>query len=136
LGRAIEGLSSNCPELLALGECLEAHEDNSNLLYLTDSEAFLQAIHEWIGCGAKLNIARTPDADVLKETVIKLQKRGGCGDPPSKGEIPQGRSTRNHIEFPVPRTVYKWKEKSNSVETRTPLKYRCGPISLATGSDG
>jgi hypothetical protein len=52
---------------------LEAHEDKSNVLYLTDSEACLHAIHKWItGCGAKINLARTPDADVLKEIVIKL----------------------------------------------------------------
>jgi hypothetical protein len=56
---------------------------------LTDSEASFQAIHKWIGCGTKLNIARTPDADVLEEIVIKLQKRGGQDDPPSKGESPQ-----------------------------------------------
>ena len=52
---------------------LEAHEDNSNVLYLTDSEASLHEIHQWItGCGAKINLAGTPDADVLKEIVIKL----------------------------------------------------------------
>jgi hypothetical protein len=45
-------------------DVLEAHEDNINLLYLTDSETSLQAIHEWVGCGAKLNLSRTPDADV------------------------------------------------------------------------
>jgi hypothetical protein len=42
---------------------------------LTDSEASLQAIiaiHKWVGCGAKLNLSKTPDADVLKEIVINL----------------------------------------------------------------
>ena len=71
MGREVEGLSSNqLPR-----ECLEVHEDNINLLYLTDSEASLQAIHKWVGCGAKLNLSKYPDADVLKEIVIKLQKR-------------------------------------------------------------
>jgi hypothetical protein len=42
---------------------------------LTDSEAFLQAIHKWVGCGAKLNLSQTPVANVLKEIVIKLEKR-------------------------------------------------------------
>jgi hypothetical protein len=41
------------------------HDDNSNLLYLTDSEASLQAIHKWIACGAKLNLAKTPDTDAF-----------------------------------------------------------------------
>jgi hypothetical protein len=32
-------------------------------VYLTDSEASLQAIHKWIGCGAKLNLSKSPDVD-------------------------------------------------------------------------
>ena len=54
VGREEEGLSSNRPELVALWECLESYPDNENLLYLTDSEATLQAINKWIGGGAKL----------------------------------------------------------------------------------
>ncbi len=46
VGRAMEGLSSNrrtgCPSL--------------------------HAIHKWIECGAKLNLAKTPDTDVLKDS--------------------------------------------------------------------
>ena len=42
----MEGLSfkksPNRPDLVALQKLLEAHEDNINLLYLTDSEASLQ----------------------------------------------------------------------------------------------
>ena len=75
VGREEEGLSSNRPELVALWECLEAHPDNENLLYLTDSEATLQAINKWIGGGAKLSLAKTADADILKAIVIKLQQR-------------------------------------------------------------
>ena len=36
---------------------------------------YLQAIHRWIGCGAKLILSKSPDADVLKKIIIKLQKR-------------------------------------------------------------
>ncbi len=61
--------------MVALWECLEAHPDNVNLLYLTDSEATLQAINKWIGGGAKLNLAKTADADVLKAIIVKLQQR-------------------------------------------------------------
>ena len=39
MGREEEGLSSNRPELVALRECLETHDDHIDLLYLTDSEA-------------------------------------------------------------------------------------------------
>jgi ribonuclease HI len=74
VGREEEGMSSNRPELVALRECLEAHPDNVNLLYLTDSEATLQAINKWIGGGAKLNLAKTADADVLKAIIVKLQQ--------------------------------------------------------------
>ena len=79
VGREVEGLSSNRPELVALRECLEAHEDHVDLLYLTDSEASLQAIHKWIGCGAKLNLSNSPDADILKAIILKLQKRVEAG---------------------------------------------------------
>ncbi len=75
VGREEEGLSSNRPELVALWGCLEAHQDHENLLYLTDSEATLQAISKWIGGGAKLSLAKTADADILRVIVIKLQKR-------------------------------------------------------------
>ncbi len=75
MGREEEGLSSNRPELVALWECLQAHQDHENLLYLTDSETTLQAINKWIGGGAKLSLAKTADEDILRVIVIKLQKR-------------------------------------------------------------
>jgi hypothetical protein len=59
VGREEEGMSSNLPELVTLRECLETHPDDENLLYLTDSEATLQAINKWIGGGAKLSLAET-----------------------------------------------------------------------------
>ena len=68
-------MSSNHPELVVLWGCLETHPDHENLLYLTDSEATLQAINKWIGGGANLSLAKTADADILKSIVIKLQKR-------------------------------------------------------------
>jgi hypothetical protein len=52
-------MSSNHPEL-DLRECLEAHQDHENLMYLTDSEDTLQTINKWIGGGAKLRLVRTP----------------------------------------------------------------------------
>ena len=48
--REEEGLVSNRPELVALRECLETHDDHVDLLYLTDNETSLQVIHKWIGC--------------------------------------------------------------------------------------
>ena len=75
VGREEEGMSSNRPELVALRDCLEAHPDNENLLYLTDSEVTLQAINKWIGGGAKLSLAKTVDADVLRVIIVKLQQR-------------------------------------------------------------
>ncbi len=75
MGREEEGLSSNRPELVALWECLETHPDNEDLLYLTDSEATLQTINKWIGGGAKLSLAKTSDADILRAILVKLQQR-------------------------------------------------------------
>jgi ribonuclease HI len=73
--REDEGVSSTRPEMVALAECFEDHGDNISLLYLTDSETILQSIHRWIGCGAKLNLSKSPDVTVLKKIIIKLQKR-------------------------------------------------------------
>ena len=58
---------------------MESHDDRTNLLYLTDSETTLQDIHKWIGGGAKLNLSRSTDADVLKTIILKLQKRVEAG---------------------------------------------------------
>ena len=54
------------PELVALWECLEVHQDHENLLYLTDNETTVQDINKWIGGGAKLSLSKTSDTDILK----------------------------------------------------------------------
>ena len=54
---------------------METHDDHIDLLYLTDSEESLQVIHKWRGGGAKLNLSKLSDVDVLKVIVLKLQKR-------------------------------------------------------------
>jgi hypothetical protein len=74
VGREEEGMSSNRPELVVLREFLEVHADNENLLYLTDSEATLQAINKWIGEGAKLSLEKTEDTDILRTIIVKLQR--------------------------------------------------------------
>ena len=58
---------------------MEAHDDHIDLLHSTDREEFLQDIHKRIDGGAKLNLYRSPDADVLKTIVLKLQKRVEAG---------------------------------------------------------
>jgi ribonuclease HI len=114
--------------MVALAECLEDHDDDINLLYLTDSEAILQAIHRWIGCGAKINLSKSPDADVLKRIIIKLQKRvlAGAvtllvkvkahrGDPLNEeADIRAEMGRRKEIKEvgwndPTNRTIYRWK---------------------------
>ncbi len=80
VGREEEGLCSNRPELVDLRECLEAHDDHIDLLYLTDTEATLQSIHKWIGGGAKSNLSGSTDADVLRTIILKLQKRVETGE--------------------------------------------------------
>ena len=58
---------------------MEAHDDHVDLLYLTDHESCLQTIHKWIGCGVNLNLSKSPDTDILKVFVLKLQKRVEAG---------------------------------------------------------
>ena len=77
--REEEGLRSNRPELVVLRECLEVYEDHVDILYLTDREVSLQDIHKWMGCGVKVNLSESPDTDVLKDIVLKLQKRVEVG---------------------------------------------------------
>ena len=60
---------------MALKECLDDHDNHVDLLYLTDSEVSVLFIRKWVGGGAKLNLHKSPDADVLKEIILKLQKR-------------------------------------------------------------
>ncbi len=48
-------------------------------MYLTDSEASLQEIHKWIDCGSKLNLSMSTDTDILKDIILKLQKRVEAG---------------------------------------------------------
>jgi ribonuclease HI len=128
VGREDEGVSSTRPELVALTECLEDHGDDVSLVYLTNSEAILQTSHRWIGCGTKLNLSKSPDADVLKKIIIKLQKRvlaGAAtlvvkvndhrGDP--LNEVADIRTEMGHRKEqkevgwnnPTNRTIYRWK---------------------------
>jgi hypothetical protein len=79
VGREDEGVSSSRPQLVTFVECLKDHGDDVSLLYLTDSKAILQVIHRWIDYGAKLNLSKSPDTDVLKKIIIKLQKRVQAG---------------------------------------------------------
>ena len=45
----------------------------------THTQTTLQTINKWIGGGAKLRLTRSPDGDVLKDIIIKLQRRVKTG---------------------------------------------------------
>ncbi len=132
-------MSSNRPELVALRECLKTHPDNENLLYLTDSEATLQDINKWIGRGAKLSLANTTDADILRAIIVKLQQRVKAkaatllmkvkthrGHPLNEETDIRAEMGRMKQEkektwsTPTNRTIYQWSEASKtkgSIET-------------------
>ena len=131
VGREEEGMSSNRPELVTLRECLEVHPDHENLLYLTDSEETLQVINKWIGGGAKLSLARSPDGDVLRAIIVKLQKRVQAGaatllikvkthrgDPLNeeadiRAEMGRRKEENEKIwDARTDRTIYQWSEPS------------------------
>ncbi len=63
MGREEEGLSSYRPELVALRECLEAHDARIDLLCLTDSETSLQVIHNRTETTKKGRIGGNNSAD-------------------------------------------------------------------------
>ena len=140
VGREDEGVSSSRPELVVLAEFLEDHDDDVNLLYLTDSEANLQAIHRWIG-GAKLNLSKSPDADVLKKIIIKLQKRVLAGAATLLVKVkdhrgdPLNEETDIRVEMgrrkeqkevgwnnPTNRTVYQWTVGQHTRSTTRPTQ--------------
>jgi ribonuclease HI len=112
---------------------LEAHPDNENLLYLTDSEATLQAINKWIGGGAKLSLAKTADADVLRAIIVKLQQRvkakaatllikvkahRGCPlneEADIRAEMGRMKQEKEKTwSTPTNRTIYQWSEASKT----------------------
>ena len=79
MGREDEGVSSSRPELVALAECLEDHDDDVSLLYLTDSEVILQDIHRWIGCGAKLNLFHITRCGRPQENYNQITEESSSG---------------------------------------------------------
>jgi hypothetical protein len=62
------------------GPSIESKLDHENLLYPTDSEETLHDIKKWIDGGAKINLSKTTDTDVLRVIFIELQKRVKTGD--------------------------------------------------------
>ncbi len=136
MGREDEGVSSIRPELVTLVEFFEDHEDDVSLLYLTDREAILQDIHRWIGCGAKLNLSKSSEEDVLKKIIIKLQERVQTeaatllvkvkdhGGDPLNEEADIRTEMGHHKEqkevrwnSPTNRTVYQWTVGQNTRST-------------------
>ena len=91
-------MSSNRPELVSLRECLEDHQDNENLLYLTDSEATLQGINKWIGGGSKIRLTRSPDGDDDNYHHQTTEKSSiGRNNPTDQGEDPSRRLTNRGV---------------------------------------
>jgi hypothetical protein len=81
-----------------------------------------------IGCGAKLNLSKSPDADVLKKIIIKLQKRvlAGAATLLVKVKAHRGNPLNEEVDIraemgrhkepkevgwndPTDRTIYRWK---------------------------
>ncbi len=107
-------MSSNHPELVTLRECLEAHPDNKNLLYLTDRETTLQAINKWIGGGTKISLAKTSDTDILRVIIVKLQQLG-CEETDIRVEMGRMKQEQEKTwSTPTSRTIYQWSESSKN----------------------
>ncbi len=95
------GLNTQTP--LPPSSLQDQHTLNSRKVgreYLTDSETILQTIHRWIGCGVKLNLSKSPDQYVLKNIIIKLQKRVLVGTTTLLVKVNVHRTNR---------TIYRWK---------------------------
>ena len=100
---------------------------------MTDSETTLQDINKWIGGGVKLNLDRSPDGDVLKTIIIKLQNRVKAGASTllikvkvHRGDLlNEGADIRAEMDrlkeesektenTQTDRTIYQWSEPSKS----------------------
>ena len=135
-GGSRRGHELESPGVSSSTRILEAHhQDHENLLYLTDSEATLQVINRWIGGGAKLNLVRSSDGDVLKAIIIKLQKRVKAGvttllikvkvhrgDPLNeeadiRAEIDRRKEEGEKVwDTQTDRTIFQWSEPSKTKE--------------------
>ncbi len=116
---------------------MDSHEDNISLLYLIDSEATLQAIHKWIGCGAKLNLATSPDADVLKKIMLKLQtQRGPAGAATLLVKVKSHRGDPLNEEADIRAEMGRRKEQKEFIRdnptNRTVYQWEVGPITRST----
>jgi ribonuclease HI len=136
VGREDEGVSSNRPELVALTECLDGYEDNISLLYLTDSEATLQAIRKWIDCGAKVNLSKSPNADVLKQIILELQKRVEAGASTLLVKVKAHVGGTLNEEADIRAEMGRRKEQKevtwDSPTNRTVYQWTMGPITRST----
>ncbi len=136
VGREDEGVSSTRPEMVALPGCLEDHDDDISLLYLTDSEVILQSIHRWIGCGAKLNLFKSPDTDVLKRIIIKFQKRVLTGAATLLVKVKAHRGDPLNEEADIRTEMGRHKEIKevgwNDPSNRTIYRWKVGQITRST----
>ena len=67
--REEEGLSSNRPELVDLRECLEAHDDHMDLLYLTEKKTIVLKLQKRVEVGVTTLLIKVKDhrGDPLNE---------------------------------------------------------------------
>ncbi len=106
VGREDEGVSSSRPELVALVECLEDHEDDVNLLYLTDSETILQAIRSTKQFGGSNILINTTShsVDRLRGETQSLQItswRSGGSDVVRESQRSQGGPSQWRNRHPI-----------------------------------
>ena len=137
--------------LYNLGSCPTI---NFECQQITPTESTLQAINKWIGGGAKLSLSRSPDGDVLKVSIIKLQKRVKVGAATLLIKVKAHRGDPRNEEVDIraemgrlkednektwttqtDRTIYKW---SNHPKPRKGLllpKRQCGPMRFGIECD-
>jgi hypothetical protein len=122
--------------LVVLAECLDSHEDNISLLYLTDNEATLQVIHKWIDGGAKLNLSKSTDVEVLKKIRLKLQKRVQAGAATLLVKVKDHRGDPLNEETDIRAEMGHHKEQKeviwDSPTNRTVYQWEVGPITIST----
>ena len=111
---------------------METHDDRTNLLYLTDSETTLPAIHKWIGGGATTLLikVKTHRGDPLNEEADIRAEMGRLKE--YKETIWNDSSDRTVYEWPVTSTkhggatVLKTSVWSNTV--RNYIRQKAGEI--------
>ena len=79
VGRKDEGSTSKRLELVAFDFALHGTPVTNPMLSLCDNKALLKAVKRWVDEGEKATLTGVPNADILRDAIVKFRKRTIAG---------------------------------------------------------